>query len=78
MSETDVVLIGGETIRVVGDVDEVVASITRGLDPERSGWAMLMLANQSGGVVRVRVAAIGYVREAPDVVTAEANLRVVS
>jgi len=81
MSETDVVLIGGEGLRVGGSVEEVSSAITRGLDPERSGWVILELAGAERTAVRVRAAAIAYVREpavAAAAVAGETHLRVAS
>jgi hypothetical protein len=58
--ETDLALIGGETLRVKGSVDEAAFSISRALDSERSGWVAVELAD--GGFVQVRAAAVGYLR----------------
>ena len=60
--ETDLVLIGGEKLQVKGSVDETASTISRGLDPERSGWVVLELMD--GVHVRVRVVAVAYVRAA--------------
>ena len=70
-AETDVALIGGEALRVKGSVDQVAASISHGLDPERSGWVILSL--QGGQHVRVRVGAVAYVRAAPAAVASAAS-----
>jgi hypothetical protein len=69
--ETDLSLIGGESLRVKGSVDQVASSISLGLDPERSGWVILSLAD--GQHVRVRVAAVAYVRAAPPPPSASAE-----
>ncbi len=62
VAATDLSLIGGETLRIKGSVDENAMTISRGLDLERSGWIVLELAD--GGLVRVRAAAVGYIRAA--------------
>jgi len=70
---TEVVLIGGEALQVVGPVEAVTDAISRGSQPEASGWAIFLM--DDGSTIRTRCAAVAYVRKADGAVAAGDQLR---
>ena len=70
----DVVLIGGETLRVKGPIEAVADAITRGSQSDASGWVILGL--DDGSAIRARCAAIAYLRKVPVPVATQDHLRV--
>jgi hypothetical protein len=60
---TEVVLIGGETLRVIGPIEAVADSIARGSQSDASGWAILVL--EDGSTIRARCTAVAYLRKPP-------------